>query len=53
VIRSPEDSGCAISTGGGTIASIDRKTRVIRSMAVGHRWYVYEDVTTRLLFLKP
>jgi mRNA interferase RelE/StbE len=30
------------------VYSIDRKRRVIRLMAVGHRKYVYEELTDRL-----
>jgi mRNA interferase RelE/StbE len=30
------------------VYAIDQKTRVIRLMAVGHRRYVYEELTDRL-----
>ena len=30
------------------VSAIDRKRRVIRLMAVGHRRYVYEELTIRL-----
>jgi mRNA interferase RelE/StbE len=30
------------------VYAIDRKTRVIRLMAVGHRRHVYEELTVRL-----